>query len=223
MAIIEPVKQDPLKPSVTRTYPLGIRLWHWLNALVLSGSLITVLINSTLLDRQSASSLIMSVETKGGAAVTADMAKNIAHELEDSVWDVHAYIGLALVALLIFRIIYELVQPVSQSLFKRISLAKLAMKGSGEERQLAKHDYFVKLIYVLFYIVLLVMSVTGTALFFKRNIGLSKAFSHQIKEIHGACMYAVIAFIIVHIVGVVLAERKESKGIVSDMINGGGN
>jgi Ni/Fe-hydrogenase 1 B-type cytochrome subunit len=34
-------------------------------------------------------------------------------------------------------------------------------------------------------------------------------------------MYLMFIFIAVHIVGVVLAERKESKGIVSDMINGG--
>jgi cytochrome b len=34
-------------------------------------------------------------------------------------------------------------------------------------------------------------------------------------------MYLVLAFIAVHLLGVFLAERNESKGIVSDMINGG--
>jgi cytochrome b len=35
-------------------------------------------------------------------------------------------------------------------------------------------------------------------------------------------MYLILAFIVVHLAGVFLAERKDSKGIVSDMINGGG-
>lgn len=42
-----------------------------------------------------------------------------------------------------------------------------------------------------------------------------------IKSFHGFCMYLILIFIVVHIAGVLLAERKESKGIVSDMINGG--
>jgi cytochrome b len=34
-------------------------------------------------------------------------------------------------------------------------------------------------------------------------------------------MYLILAFIVVHLAGVFLAERKNGKGIVSDMINGG--
>jgi Ni/Fe-hydrogenase 1 B-type cytochrome subunit len=34
-------------------------------------------------------------------------------------------------------------------------------------------------------------------------------------------MYLFLVFIVVHLVGVFLAERKNSQGIVSDMINGG--
>ena len=44
---------------------------------------------------------------------------------------------------------------------------------------------------------------------------------HDVKEVHGFIMYLIIAFIVVHIAGVLLAERKNSKGITSDMINGG--
>ncbi|WDF54687.1 cytochrome b/b6 domain-containing protein [Mucilaginibacter sp. KACC 22063] len=221
MAIIEPVKQNPLEPSEVKKYPRGIRLWHWLNALVISGSLITVLLNSTLLDRSNTSKVITSEAAKNGAVVSAQLSKGIAHELGDQVWNVHGYIGLILAALLIYRIIYELVQPVSQSLFKKISLARIGLKAGGEERQLARHELVVKLMYVGFYIVLIVMAITGCLLFFEDQLGLPKPVAHQIKEVHGALMYAVIAFIVVHIVGVILAERDRNPGIVSDMINGG--
>jgi len=34
-------------------------------------------------------------------------------------------------------------------------------------------------------------------------------------------MYLILGFIFLHLAGVFLAERKDSRGIVSDMINGG--
>ena len=65
------------------------------------------------------------------------------------------------------------------------------------------------------------MVVTGLTIAFKKELGIAKDISHQIKEIHGFVMYIIIGFIVLHILGVVLAEHDEGKGIVSDMINGG--
>jgi Ni,Fe-hydrogenase I cytochrome b subunit len=223
MAIIEPVKHNPLHPSETRTYSLPIRLWHWLNALVITGSLVTVLLNSTLTDKKATSAIITEQATKGGASISADTANQIAHELEDKVWEVHAYIGFALVALLLWRIIYEVVSPTSQSLFRKVNVARIALKNGGEEAQLARHELVVKLLYFAFYLVLILMGVTGLTLYFKHDLGLERSVSHTIQEFHGFCMYLVILFIVVHVTGVILAERKQSPGIVSDMINGGGN
>ncbi|MGY0036470.1 cytochrome b/b6 domain-containing protein [Pedobacter sp. NJ-S-72] len=56
---------------------------------------------------------------------------------------------------------------------------------------------------------------------FDKELGISKSISHSIKEFHGFCMYLILIFISVHIVGVLMAERRDSRGIVSDMINGG--
>jgi len=64
------------------------------------------------------------------------------------------------------------------------------------------------------------MAVTGLCLAFEDDFAALKKI-HAIKEIHGFCMYLIIAFIVVHLAGVFLAERKDSPGIVSDMINGG--
>lgn len=221
MAIIEPVKQNPLHPSETRKYSLSIRLWHWLNLLIISGSLITVLINSTLMDRKATSTVIAEQAVKGGANISADTANQIAHELEDSVWNVHAYIGFVLVALLLWRVIYEIVSPTSQSLFRKVIVARLALKNGGEEARLARHELAVKLLYFAFYLVLMLMGITGITLYFKHDFGLDRSLSHSIQEFHGFCMYLVILFIVVHVAGVILAERKQSPGIVSDMINGG--
>ncbi|MDT3400972.1 cytochrome b/b6 domain-containing protein [Mucilaginibacter terrae] len=223
MAIIEPVKQDPNQPSITRKYPIHIRLWHWLNTLVIMGSLVTVLINSTLMDNKATGAIMTEQALKAGQQLTPELSKQIAHELEDNVWNVHAYIGLVLVALLLWRIIYEIISPVSQSLFRKVSIARIALKSGGHEAYLARHELVVKALYIGFYLVLMLMSVTGVLLlFFKHELGLQKPLAHQMQEFHGFCMYLVLLFIGVHIVGVILAERKKSPGIVSDMINGGG-
>ena len=73
----------------------------------------------------------------------------------------------------------------------------------------------------LLYALLLVMVLTGLSLAFE-DIGFLKPYQHGIKKIHSLGMYLVLIFIIVHLAGVFLAERKNSKGIVSDMINAAG-
>jgi cytochrome b len=65
------------------------------------------------------------------------------------------------------------------------------------------------------------MIITGLSIAFDSELGLTKSFSHSLKEIHGFCMYLILGFVAVHIIGVFIAERKDKKGIVSDMIGGG--
>ena len=65
------------------------------------------------------------------------------------------------------------------------------------------------------------MVITGLFLAFEDLMAPFKSIRHSVKSFHGFCMYLVLAFIAVHLIGVFLAERKDSKGIVSDMINGG--
>ncbi len=175
------------------------------------------------MDRKATSSVIVEQAAKAEASISADAAGQIAHELEDNVWSIHAYIGFALVALLLWRIIYEIISPTSQSLFRKVSVARLALKNGSEEARLARHELVVKVLYFAFYLVLILMGITGLTLYFKHNLGLDRSVSHSIQEFHGFCMYLVILFIVVHVAGVILAERRQSPGIVSDMINGGGH
>lgn len=221
MATIEPVKQDIINPGRVKKNSFNIRLWHWLNVIIISGSLLTVLINSTILSRKPTTALITEQLTKAGITNPAAAAQQTAHELSDRVWEFHGYIGLVLVSLLLYRLVIEFIQPQTQRLFKRLSIARHKLNDTGNEHFLARHEFTVKLIYLGFYIILGVMAVTGLSLFFEEKLGLSKSFAHQIKEVHGFCMYIVIAFILVHIVGVLLAEKKQSPGIISDMVNGG--
>jgi Ni/Fe-hydrogenase 1 B-type cytochrome subunit len=221
MSTIEPIRQDIQQPTRVKTYSSSLRLWHWVNAIVISGSLITVLINSTLTDDHSTSSFMKSEFGQAGANVTDAQAQTVAHALSDRTWSVHIYFGYALAALLAFRIILEFFQLADQKFIGKLKSAYRQFIVTKQNREAARHEFTVKTIYGLFYLTLFIMVVTGLFLAFEDALAAFKSIRHTAKSIHGFCMYLVLAFIAVHLAGVFLAERKEGKGIVSDMINGG--
>ena len=221
MAIIEPVKTDVQHPQAIKKYSAPLRLWHWLNLVVISGSLITVLINSTITDDHSTGTLIQNELKDAGATVTKDQARSVAHALSDSVWDVHVYFGYCLAALLVFRLLLEFFQLADQKFTRILKAAYTQFKLTKKNREEARHELVVKLIYSVFYLLLIIMVVTGLFLAFEDAMAPFKAIRHSVKSVHGFCMYLILGFIVVHLAGVFLAERKNANGIVSDMINGG--
>ena len=221
MATIEPLLNDTENPHRIKRYSASLRLWHWLNLIVISGSLITVLINSTLTDRPAMSSLLKSEFQKNGVNVNSDQASSVANVLEDQVWGIHIYFGYGLAALLLFRLVLELFQLADQKFIRKIKSAYNQFSATKKKREIARHEFTVKLIYSVFYFLLIIMVTTGLFLAFEDLMAPFKAIRHSVKSVHGFCMYLILAFIVVHLAGVFLAERKDAKGIVSDMINGG--
>lgn len=204
MATIETVRKDV--KNLPRYSP-SIRLWHWFNALAITGSLVTVLINSTLFE--------------GPAMKATQAAKDLSHELEERVWSVHIYFGYVLAVLFLFRIILEVFQLADQKLIRSIKSVYKSYFVAGQRSRIVRHELTVKILHFVFYLFLTVLVVSGLIIAFHTELGISRPLSHSIKEVHEFCMYPIIAFILVHITGVVMAERKDSHGIVSDMINGG--
>ncbi|MDP9076810.1 MAG: cytochrome b/b6 domain-containing protein [Bacteroidota bacterium] len=221
MTKIEPVRMDVINPHKVKSYSSSLRLWHWLNMIIISGSLITVLINSTITDDHTTSALLKTELQKSGASVTDDQARSAAHALSDSVWDVHVYFGYCLAGLLVFRLILEFFQLADQKFIRRLKSAYKKFNAVKKDREIAQHELMVKSIYSIFYLLLVIMVLTGLFLAFEDALAAYKSIRHSVKEVHSFCMYLVLGFIVVHLAGLFLAERKNSKGIVSDMINGG--
>lgn len=221
MAVIEPSLTNIKHPDRIKKYSSRLRFWHWANATVITGSLLTVLVNSTVLSGWPTLMFIQDQLKKTGTTLTEQQGRSIVGGLRDKVWEYHIYFGYCLAALLLFRIIAEFFQLADQKLMPNIKAAYRKFK-SGKDRLIARHELVVKSLYATFYLILIIMAITGLTLAFGDDVPAIKKL-HFIKEIHGFCMYLVLAFIVVHIAGVYLAERKDSKGIVSDMINGGGD
>src|SRR5258708_26222516 len=119
MAIIEPLRIDPEAPPQLKKNSASLRLWHWANTIVISGSLITVLINATITDDHQTSSLLKDELQKSGLSATNDQVRSAAHALSDSVWDVHKYFGYCLAGLLLFRLLLELFQLADQKFIRK--------------------------------------------------------------------------------------------------------
>jgi len=220
MAVIEPTRKGTLHPNRIKKYSSSLRLWHWLNAVVITGSLLTVLLNSTLLKSRNNAGLIQNQLAKSGVTVTKDQARSAAHALSDKVWTIHTYFGYTLGALLLFRLLLEFFQAADQRLIRKIKRAYHNYFIIKKQRELSRHEFWVKTLYAVFYLMLLTMVTTGLCLAFEDDVPWLKSI-HAFREIHSFTMYLVLAFIILHIAGVFLAERKDSAGITSDMVNGG--
>ncbi|HTK22171.1 MAG TPA: cytochrome b/b6 domain-containing protein [Mucilaginibacter sp.] len=203
-----------------KKYSTSIRLWHWLNAIIITGSVLTVLINATVMKAWTNASLIENRLKEKGVEVSEDQARSVAFALSDKVWAVHTYLGYALAGLFLFRIILEFFELADQKLIHKIKTARHAFLSRQEDRISSRNEMLIKTLYAVFYVLLMVMVITGLCLAFRDNIPAIRKM-HFIKEVHGFTMYLIMAFIIVHIAGVLIGERKHHKGIVSDMINGG--
>lgn len=200
---------------------LSLRLWHWANFVVILGILGTVFIRKTFLSWRTNSVLIEEKLKVAGNPITPELAKEIAVAIRDPLWDWHIYLGFILSALLIARILIALFierqypgAPAVRSVLGINSIPTL-------ERREALHFAIVKIGYAAFYLVTMLMVVTGFLLIFKTEIGLSGDFSGMIKESHELMMWFFVVFVAGHIVGIVIAENRTDQGIVSDMIHGG--
>jgi Ni/Fe-hydrogenase 1 B-type cytochrome subunit len=204
----------------TQKYSPSIRLWHWANALIITGSLLTVLINSTVLKPWINAGLIADKLREKGINVSDEQTRSVAFALSDKVWAIHTYFGYALVVLFIFRLAIELLGLADKTLINKIDAARRSFLSVKKSRVATCNEMFIKTSYAVFYVLLMVMVITGLALAFRDNIPVLRSM-HFIKEIHGFTMYLILIFIVVHLGGVFFGERNSHTVIVSDMINGG--
>lgn len=180
------------------------RIWHWFNAIVVLGLLATVLLRKTFLSWRTNSEILMSKLSEIGVEITAEQAKMLAKAVRAGMWEWHIILGYALAFSILFRIyLYFKDNSVKESF-----------------NSLNTHKKGVKSLYYLLYGTLLFMSISGFAIHFYVNLGFTKDFAHDIKEIHELVFNIVMVFVPIHIAGVIIADNTEEKGLISTMING---
>lgn len=197
-----------------------IRVWHWLTFLVIAGSMITVLLNFTLLEPRGKTEMVQGLLESRGATVTPEQAFAVSHEYEDLVWNVHKWFGITLACLLLSRMIIEVFQSREEKVGNRIRKAMGLYRQKNDKSGEYRHYLGVKFGYLLFYILLTCMALTGLGLAFGRNLDVSRELRGVIMNIHKIGQYCMYAFVVVHLFGVIIADNRKSRGIVSGMISG---
>lgn len=197
-----------------------IRIWHWVTFLVLSASMITVLINATMLNPRENIGLVQNQLKEKGLTASEEQAFAVSHEYEDKMWDVHKLLGFGLAFLLVARVLIEITLPGNEKIRSRIKNAMSLLKLNDENKVQYKHYLNVKRVYMLFYTILLLMALTGLGLAFGRDLGFTREIHNAVKTVHSILQYCMYAFVLIHLIGVVIAENTKDKGIVSGMING---
>ena len=201
-------------------HSVSLRIWHWLTFIFITGSIITVLINSTVLSPRDNIKLVQEQLSKKGVTVTDDQAFAVSHEYEDKMWNVHILIGYGIAFLLLARVVIEFTQAEDEKMRNRLKKAILLSKQNGKNSADYKHYMRVKLSYMLFFVLLFLMVITGLGMAFGRDLGFSREIHGSLKNLHAIIQYFMYAFIVVHLAGVVIAENGKIRGIVSGIING---
>lgn len=190
-----------------KKWTIAFRIWHWLHAFVVLGLLGTVFLRKTFLSWRANSEIISTKLSAMDIEVSSEQAKVLAQAVRAPMWEWHILLGYALAVLIMYRIALFFT-PSGKQNFIDIKSASL-------------HKKMVKTGYIGFYAIICFMAVSGLTLTFGEEMGLLKETLHTIKEVHELVFNAVWIFVVVHIAGVVIADNRDEKGIVSDMINGG--
>jgi Ni/Fe-hydrogenase 1 B-type cytochrome subunit len=222
-----PLTSHPSPVTFVEPHSRAIRIWHWTFFVVLTASLTTVLFGSTLFrTRDNIAGVQQELQEKGLTA-SKDQARSVAHAYSDKLWDLHKYIGFALVGLLLCRIGIEIVQPGDERLRTKIKKAagfrtSGLRPGDDAAKRFVQHYGRVKWMYVIFYVLIGTMALTGLGLAFE-DVPVFKNWHRGITKVHQFVQYFIYAFILIHLVGVIRADLGRHKGLVSGMIHGKGD
>jgi Ni/Fe-hydrogenase 1 B-type cytochrome subunit len=210
----------PPAPISTHDYSAPTRVWHWGNALLVSGQLLTILFLMVIVNPRAALSGLQHPATlPGPIPLTVEQGRAVSHAL--SIWDWHISMGLALAAFWAFWVMMQVTAPVNQRFATRLAETLRQYRSAlPVEHANARHALFAKSTYAAYYLFLTVMVITGLALTWADDVAWLHSIEHTVKEVHNVTMYLILAFAVVHISGVVWAEITGNHGLISRMIGG---
>ncbi|RAK63864.1 cytochrome b/b6 domain-containing protein [Hymenobacter edaphi] len=221
MAYPEATPTTAAAAPATTKYSGALRLWHWGNAAVIAGLLSTILFLRVIINMRGLRPKIQEVASQGGTPLGEEQLRGIGRLVSHRIWDWHIYLGVTLAVLLGWRLVAELAAPVRQRFAHRLRRSKEHQQAAPAESFRLRHSVLVKYSYLVFYLLLTVMVATGLLLVYADDVAALHRIEHTVKEIHNVNMYLLLAFIVLHLGGVVWAELNKDRNITSDMIHGG--
>jgi cytochrome b561 len=153
------------------------------------------------MNKYNVAAIIQDYLSDTGQVLSQEQLIALAKKIRQPMWDWHIYIGYALVGLFSIRFILPA--------FGQMKIQNPFGKDLSTKMK------FQKWTYILFYVCVIVSLTTGLMIEFG-----PKELKKSIEEIHVLGIYYLIAFIAIHLGGVLLAEFTDQKGIISRIISG---
>ncbi|MBK6732053.1 MAG: cytochrome b/b6 domain-containing protein [Bacteroidetes bacterium] len=177
------------------------RILHWTIATAFMLLLITIFLRLTWMNKYNVSEIIQNYLSTTDQKLSEDQSIALAKQIRQPMWIWHIYIGYFLVGLFSIRF---LLAPTGFMKFQNPFVKGLSLKVK-----------FQKWTYIVFYVCVAISLITGMIIV----LG-PKSLKNSMEEIHVLGIYYLLAFIIVHIAGVLIAEFTNQKGIISRIISG---
>lgn len=175
------------------------RFLHWSTALLMTVLFITGFLRMKWMGKRSIKAAIE--QNMLNANYTEDEAIAVAKTILKPMWQWHEYAAYIIFLILAIRTVYMLIKGMR---FPNPFSLKCTLK-----------ERFQGIIYLLFYLFVIVSSITGAYLkWWKGDL------KEPLEAIHKWGIYWFPIFIAIHFVGIWLAEKFEQKGITSKMIGG---
>lgn len=200
-----------MSTKLKNEYSIGIRIFHWLNATTIILILFTIFTRKNWLEKFKIRDLILDFANKHQIEISPDSALSLAKIIRNEIWDFHYYLGIFLAFLIIYRIIL-LAWPDGRRIFKEgftIFSSKRAKRAN------------IKFMYFVIYLALIIAITTGLMMYFKTELNLTDETDKAMEALHVGIVTLIIYFVPVHILGVLISEFGNERGIISRMINGG--
>lgn len=179
-----------------RQFSSSFRIWHWLQAIAVFGLFITVVLRESVMHKANMGLIMQTKLAEIGTVITSDQAVLIAKAVRAPMWDWHIYFGITVAVLLVFRI------------------AMILKNGFGFDADPKMQKVYM--LYKVVYGILSVMSISGLVLYWK----LAGDAKDIVETVHMYVGWSLFAFVAIHVIGVILAEKSDQSGLVSRMING---
>ena len=184
-----------------KNYSAVYRIIHWSIAISMVLLLITIFLRLTWMNKNNVAEIIQNYLNTTDQSLTQDQLIVLAKKIRQPMWDWHIYLGYVLTGLFIIRFFLPFFGE---------------MKFQNPlNKELISKEKFQNWIYLIFYVCVVISLSTGLLIKFG-----PKELKNPMEEIHVLSIYYLIAFIILHVGGVLWSEFTNQKGILSKIVSG---
>ncbi|MGO3183523.1 MAG: cytochrome b/b6 domain-containing protein [Aequorivita sp.] len=186
----------------TTTYSRIYRIIHWTIAITFLLLLVTIFLRLTWMNMNNMADIIGTYLSGTDQSLSREQLIVLAKQIRKPMWDWHIYLGYVLTGLFSIRFILPL--------FGEMKFQSPLTKNLSTKQKIQKWSYLI------FYVCVIGSLITGLLIEWG-----PKDWKKLLEEVHVLGIYYLVAFIVIHISGIIIAELTDQKGIVSRIINGG--